>query len=79
MKKEMVQRRILEMLNKITGNAYTLKQDLMEEGSLSSLELMELLVNVEQEFRVKIPTRTLRYVSTAEDLVELICGKAGIS
>ncbi|MCI8511928.1 MAG: hypothetical protein HFE83_08030 [Lachnospiraceae bacterium] len=73
MKREAVQDRILEMLEQVTGNPYTLDQDLMEDGSLSSLELMNLIVGVEQEFRVKIPSRKLRFVATAADLVDLIC------
>lgn len=78
MNKKTVQEKILEMLSKATGNTYALDQDLMEEGCLSSIELMELIVGVEQEFRVKIPSRKLRFVVTVEDLVELVCERAGI-
>ena len=78
MSKEAVQERILEMLSQATGNTYTLDQDLMEEGCLSSIELMDLIMGVEREFRVKIPSRKLQVVATAEDLVELVCERAGI-
>ena len=47
MSKETVLNRILEMLNKITDTDYLPYQDLMEEGGLSSLELMELIVGME--------------------------------
>lgn len=73
-----VQKRILELLERETGSQYTLDQDLMEEGCLSSLELMGLIASVEAEFRVKIPSRDLRFVATAEDLAELVCKKAGL-
>ncbi|MCM1134492.1 MAG: acyl carrier protein [Clostridium sp.] len=78
MNKETILRYVLERLHKITDRNYMPDQDLMEEGGLSSLELMELIVNVEQEFQVKIPTRMLRFVETAEDLVKLVCEKKGI-
>lgn len=78
MKKEAIQARILEMLERVTGSAYAPDQDLMEEGGLSSLELMNLIVGVEQEFHVKIPSRKLRLVATAEDLAELVWEKAGL-
>lgn len=78
MNKEAVQEKILELLNRETGNTYTLDQDLMEEGCLSSLELMNLIVGVEAEFQVKIPSRELRVVATAEDLAELVCERVGI-
>lgn len=79
MNQETIQTRILEMLQKATGETYAPDQDLMGEGCLSSLELMELLVNAEQEFHVKIPTRMLRFVATAADLAQLICEMAGKS
>ena len=79
MSKETVLNRILEMLNKITDTDYLPYQDLMEEGGLSSLELMELIVGMEQEFHIKIPTRKLRLVATAEDLAGLVCEGEGIA
>ena len=67
MSKETVLNRILEMLNKITDTDY-----------LPYLELMELIVGMEQEFHIKIPTRKLRLVATAEDLAGLVCEGEGI-
>lgn len=79
MNKKLVEEKILEMLRKTTGNTYDLEQDLMGEGCLSSIELMELIVDVEQEFKIKIPSRKLRFVVTVEDLVGLVCERAGIA
>lgn len=49
--------------------------DLMDEIGFSSIEVMELVSYVEEDFGVRITSRDLRKVATPEDLAELIAGK----
>lgn len=49
--------------------------DLMEGAGLSSIEVMELFSALEDTYKVKIPSRELRFVATVEDLVDLVWGK----
>ena len=46
--------------------------DLMTDLSLNSLDIMEMIVQVEDTFDVSISDRTIRSIKTAADVIRLI-------
>ncbi len=46
--------------------------DLMIDLKLSSMDLINIVVAVEESFQVSIPDRELVYISTAQDVVDLL-------
>lgn len=67
---------VLYHLQRLTDrNDITLEFELLGEDGISSIEAMELLSGLENEFKITITPRSLRNVSTASDLIELIKDK----
>lgn len=68
----------LEQLNNIISDVLgqkvelTMNTDLMTDLSLNSLDIMEMIVQVEDTFDVSISDRTIRSIKTAADVIRLI-------
>lgn len=76
MKKSEIEMRIMKQIRQMPDRGdCTADMDLMDEIGFSSIEVMELVAYVEEDFGVHITSRDLRRVATPEDLAELIAGK----
>lgn len=71
---ESVLKRLRDTLER--DDAY-LDMELMGEEGLSSIEVMDLLSSLENEFRIRISSRELRKVETAKELADVIVEKLG--
>lgn len=76
MKKNEIETRIMQRIRQMPDRGdCTAAMDLMDEIGFSSIEVMELVSYVEEDFGVRITSRGLRRVATPEDLAELIESK----
>ena len=68
-------RRLSEILGdylRMNDPVLTENTNLLEEFDLSSYDLIELVIRVEEEFGIRIPDASIRTVTTAGKLCELI-------
>lgn len=77
MKQEDVQNTVLKLVAEAAGlDACSPEMDLMDEAGLSSIAVMELLSVLEDQYKIKLPARDLRFVATVGDLAELVWNRA---
>ena len=65
---------IYEGLTKITKGRFNINEQslLIEQLDLDSLQIMELILNIEDRFDITIPVNVLKDVKTVKDLVKQI-------
>ena len=63
--------RLITLVNQLLGTKITLTgdSDLVDDVGLSSVQIMELIENVEDEFEIAFPLNDLADVRTLNDLV----------
>jgi acyl carrier protein len=63
--------RLITLVNQVLGTETTLTgdSDLVDDVGLSSVQIMELIENVEDEFEIAFPLNDLANVRTLNDLV----------
>ena len=66
--------RLEKNLEHYTGKKQTLNRDadLMKDLGLNSLELIELVVEIEEEFGISIEDREIQSLSSVDDVIRLI-------
>ncbi len=66
--------RLEKILEHYTGKKQTLNRDadLMKDLGLNSLELIELVVEIEEEFGISIEDREIQSLSSVDDVIRLI-------
>ena len=67
-----VEEKVLSIAEKACGFQVNRDTDILVEMSLSSLEIMSLISDLEEEFDVKIKAKAMKKVETIGDLVDLI-------
>ncbi len=73
MEREAIEASVLRHLRKaMEREDANLTMELLGEDGISSIEAMELLSGLENEFKIRISPRSLRRVVTAMDLADLI-------
>lgn len=76
MEKTEIKEKIMKQIRQMPDREEcTADMDLMDEIGFSSIEVMELVSYMEEDFGVRITSRDLRKVATPEDLAELIADK----
>ena len=63
--------RLITLVNQVLGTETTLTgdSDLVDDVGLTSVQIMELIENVEDEFEIAFPLNDLANVRTVNDLV----------
>ncbi len=63
--------RLITLVNQVLGTETTLTgdSDLVDDAGLTSVQIMELIENVEDEFEIAFPLNDLANVRTVNDLV----------
>lgn len=66
--------RVVEIMRDVCEieDEITLQSRFVEDFGISSLEMFNLISEIEEEFDVSIPTRKLQGVRVVADLIELI-------
>lgn len=78
MNREEIEKKVKETVVGLAGlESCGLDMDLMDDIGLSSIEVMDLISGLEETYGIKIPSRSLRFVATVGDLVDLIQEKTG--
>ena len=73
MEREAIEASVLRHLRKaMEREDANLTMELLGEDGISSIEAMELLSGLENEFKIRISPKSLRRVVTAMDLADLI-------
>ncbi len=68
-----IEKKILELVCQRTGSDdIDMEMDIMEDVGFSSLEAMELITELEEAFRIRIPAIALRRVMTLSDLADVV-------
>jgi acyl carrier protein len=65
-------RKILADQLEIEENMITIESNLVDELNADSLDIVELIMDLEQEFDISIPDEDLPKVSTVNDIVSYI-------
>ena len=69
--------RLEKILENFTGQKTEITEatDLMKDLGLNSLELIEMVVKVEDEFDISIEDREIKGIASVGDVIQLIQGK----
>lgn len=68
-----IEKKIIELVSQRTdSDDICMEMDIMEDVGISSLEVMELLTELEGTFQIRIPAIALRRVMTLSDLADVI-------
>ncbi len=67
-----VEEKVLSIAEKACGFKVNRDTDIMVDMSLSSLEIMSLISDLEEEFDIKIKAKAMKKIETIGDLVDLI-------
>ncbi|MCR5756245.1 MAG: acyl carrier protein [Acetatifactor sp.] len=67
-----MEEKIIKLLEEMTGESVSRDTDILSDLGLSSLEIMSLISDLEEEFDVKIKAKAMKKVETIGDLVDLI-------
>jgi acyl carrier protein len=70
-------KKILSEQLEIEEDKITIDSDLVEDLKADSLDIVELIMDLEQEFDLEIPDEDLPKVNTVRDVVEYIENKLG--
>lgn len=70
-------KKILSEQLEIEEDKITIDSDLVEDLKADSLDIVELIMDLEQEFDLEIPDEDLPKVNTVRDVVEYIEKKLG--
>ena len=66
--------RLEKLMMEFTGNKVKLSEnmDLVKDLGLNSMDMIQMVVGVEDEFNIEISDRALKDISTVGDIVKLI-------
>lgn len=80
MEREQIKETVTELIrNIIDDDTVEIKEEsgLMEDLELSSLEIMTMIADIEQEYQIVLEEAELRSMVSVGDMVEGICKKVG--
>lgn len=66
------QQKILDMVFKVAGRPVEPTSDLRKDLGMDSLDMVELILQTEQEFNVRIPDDIASEVKTVQDIIDKI-------
>lgn len=74
MKHEAILRRVIDLFATMadTDEEITAESELIEDLGISSMDIMFLITNLEEEFKIKVPEKALRKMITIEDVVDTV-------
>lgn len=67
-----MEERIIKFIEEKTGESVSTDTDILTDLGLSSLEIMSLISDLEEEFDITIKSKAMKNVETIGDLVDLI-------
>ena len=53
-----------------TGDAITADSDLIEDLGVSSMDILMMICNLEEEFKIKVPEKMIRRMTTIGDVAD---------
>ena len=63
---------MLESMAPLDSTEMALKSKLMDELELDSLDIMELIMKIEDEFKIQITKDEAKEIDTIEDIIDLV-------
>lgn len=66
------EQKILDMVYKVAGRPVEKSSDLRKDLGMDSLDMVELILQTEQEFNVRIPDDVASEVQTVQDIIDKI-------
>ncbi|MBC2576105.1 acyl carrier protein [Peptostreptococcus canis] len=69
---EKIKEIIVEQLNLDDDSVITMDTDLMEDLDADSLDAVEIIMNIEEEFDIKIPDEDIEGVRTIADIINFL-------
>lgn len=66
------EQKILDMVFKVAGRPVFKDSDLQKDLGMDSLDMVELILQTEQEFDVRIPDDVASEVKTVQDIIDKI-------
>lgn len=69
---ERIKEIIVEQLNIDDDSIITMDTDLMEDLDADSLDAVEIIMNIEEEFDIKIPDEDIDGVRTIADIINFL-------
>ena len=71
MSREEVLKKVIELFSMVSeAEEITEDSDLMEDLGVSSMEIMTMIANIEEEFRSKVTEKAIRSMQTIGDAVD---------
>ena len=55
-----------------TGDAITADSDLIEDLGVSSMDILMMICNLEEEFKIKVPEKMIRRMTTIGDVADVM-------
>lgn len=73
MSHEMILQRVIALFSAMVEDAQiTADSEIMEDLEISSMDVLFLITNLEEEFHVKVPEREIRRMFTVGDVAQVI-------
>lgn len=73
MSREEVLKKVIELFSMVSeAEEITEDSDLMEDLGVSSMEIMTMIANIEEEFQIKVTEKAIRSMQTIGDAVDVI-------
>lgn len=69
---EKIKEIIVEQFNLDDDSVITMDTDLMEDLDADSLDAVEIIMNIEEEFDIKIPDEDIEGVRTIADIINFL-------
>lgn len=64
--------KIIDLVYKVAGRPVFKDSDLQKDLGMDSLDMVEIILNVEQEFDIRIPDDVASDVKTVQDIIDKI-------
>lgn len=66
------EQKIIDIIYKVAGRPVTAESDLKKDLSMDSLDMVEIILQVEHELDVRIPDDAASEVKTVQDIIDKI-------
>lgn len=66
------EQKIIDIIYKVAGRPVTTESDLKKDLSMDSLDMVEIILQVEHELDVRIPDDAASEVKTVQDIIDKI-------
>ena len=73
MHKEDILDRVIKLFSTMTEAEVNEDSEIMEDLDITSMDILFLISSIEEEFKIKIPEKSIRKIEIVGDVAEIVC------